>query len=104
MIAAAILAASLLDLSVLTAGAGVDYATTKWALSKGAIEVNPIVRHSLLGAKAIGGVVVPYVGLRWLRSKGPRANKVANIALTVAVAVEVGAGIHNTRQVLKDRR
>lgn len=96
-----LLLASLLDLSLLTTGAGADYGTTRWALSKGAVEVGPIARHSLLGAKAIGGVVIPYAGLCWLRSKGPKGNKIANIALGVVLAIEVGATVRNAHNALK---
>lgn len=96
-----ILAASLLDLSILTAGAGADYGTTKWAISNGSIEANSIVQKDLLKAKIVGGVLIPYVGLKFLRSKGHTGNKIANIALVVVSTINVYAIIRNTRNALR---
>lgn len=76
-----------------------DYGSTKYALSQGAIESNPILYHHLEAKKAAQVIAIGY-GLNHLKKKNKKLYKITVIGLFIVNGI---FAVHNIRQGLKTR-
>jgi hypothetical protein len=85
-------------LAAMAIGQGLDTASTLHALSRGAVEANPIYGARPSAAKLIAGKL-PMIGVGYLLTKiAPRHPKLARgLAYTIG-GVGAGLAIHNARQ------
>lgn len=74
-----------------------DYGSTKYAISQGAYEANPLMRSHLEIKKSVEVVLIGS-GIKLIEKRNKKAGKITKIALIVSHAIIAGHNIKKGRE------